>query len=56
MPKPTPEDHAAIELRITHLKTRMDRLDHLRRPEHIAERAALYEMRDALEKLLGNDS
>ncbi len=52
----TPEERAAIELRIVELTSRMAKLDHLHNPANIAEWGALYEAREVLDKLLGDDA
>lgn len=48
----TPEERSALEQRIEALTDRMKALDHLRKPENIAEWAELYEAREELQKLL----
>lgn len=47
------QDRSSLERRIAELTARMKALDHLRKPENVAEWAALYEARDELEKSLG---
>lgn len=42
------QDRPALELRIAELTARMKALDHLRKPENVAEWAALYELREAV--------
>jgi len=52
----SPEERAAIQHRIADLTGQMAKLDHLHNPTNIAEWAALYETRETLDKLLGDDS
>jgi hypothetical protein len=51
----TPEEREAIEHRIAELTARMEKLDHLHKPEDLAEWGALYEKHEALDKLLGDE-
>jgi hypothetical protein len=51
----TPEERAAIERRLSDLRSRMEKLDHLRIGANISEWAALYEECEALEKQFGDD-
>ena len=49
------EAREALKRRIADLTAGMEALDHLRRPGNIAEWAALYEEREALDQQLGDD-
>jgi hypothetical protein len=45
----TAEEREAFERRIAELTAKMEKLDHLRKPEDLAEWGAIYEERDAPE-------
>jgi hypothetical protein len=55
VPKATPEERAAIEVRLAALRARMIALDCWHDPEYMAEWNALSEVREALEKELRDD-
>ena len=52
MPMATPEERAAIDVRLADLKTRMSELDRVRKPDYLAEWNALDFVRKDLERLL----
>ena len=55
MSKITPEERAAMELRVAVLVARMDKLDHLHIYTNVPESATLNEDREALDKQLDDE-